>query len=184
MNRGETDMIFVLTGAVHSGKTTSLKLIIDKLRKENFWIDGYLNEVVLENQEINGYDLFDLGEKRSIPFIRREGEEDWERVGSYSLIPQGLSRAKGIILRGTKADILVVDEVGPLELAGKGVWPALEKFIFLPKPDFILVVRKNILQDFLELIDGQEVRIFDTDDTEFSGRMIQEVKRIATGGPF
>lgn len=177
-------MIFVLTGTVHSGKTTSLKRIIDELRKENFRIDGYLNEVILENQEIAGYDLFNLKEEKSIPFIRREGEEDWERVGSYFFIPQGLSRAKGIILRSRKTDILVVDEVGPLELDGKGIWPALEQVIFSPKPDFILVVRKSILEDFLELIERQEVRIFDTDDKGFSDRMIQEVKRIAMGGAF
>lgn len=177
-------MIFVLTGAVHSGKTTSLRRMIEELRKESIRIDGYLSEVVLENQEISGYDLLDLREEKLTPFIRREGEENWERVGSYSLIPQGLSRAKGIILRGTKADILVVDEVGPLELAGKGIWPALEKVLFLPKPDSILVVRKSILEDFLESIESHEVRIFDTDDTEFSERMIQEVKRIAMGGPF
>ncbi len=174
----------VLTGAVHSGKTTFLKRIIDELRKENLWIDGYLSEVVLENQEIIGYDLFDLGEKRSIPFIRIKGDKDWERVGSYSFIPRGLSWAKGIILRGRKADILVVDEVGPLELAGKGIWPALEKVLFLPKPIFILVVRKRIIEDFLELVGSQEVKIFDTDDTEFSERLIQEVKKIAKGGPF
>ncbi len=177
-------MIFVLTGAVHSGKTTSLKRMIEELRKESIVIDGYLSEVVLENQEIIGYDLFDLKEEKSIPFIHREGQEGWERVGSYSVIPQGLSRAKGIIFRGSKAGILVVDEVGPLELAGKGIWPALEKVLFLPKPDFILVVRKRIIEDFLELIGSQEVKIFDTDDTGFSERLIQEVKRIAVDGPF
>jgi len=177
-------MIFVLTGAVHSGKTTSLKRMIEELRKETIRIDGYLSEVVLENQEVAGYDLLDLREEKLIPFIRRKGKEDWERVGSYSFIPQGLSRAKGIILRGTKADILVVDEVGPLELAGKGIWLALEKILFLPKPDFILVVRKSILENFLGLIERQEAKIFDTDDMAFSERMIQEVKRIAMGGPF
>jgi len=176
-------MIFVLTGAVHSGKTTSLEKIIHNLGKENSRIDGYLSKALLENQEIIGYDLFDLREERSAPFIRRQGEEDWERVGSYSFNPQGLSRAKSIILRGTKADILVVDEVGPLELAGKGIWPALEKVLFLPKPHFILAVRKRILGDFIALIESQDVQIFDTDDVGFSERMIQEVKRIAICGP-
>lgn len=177
-------MIFVLTGDVHSGKTTSLKKMIEIWQKENVLIDGYLSRVVLENQDIIGYDLVDLKDERSIPFIRRKEEEGWERIGSYFFIPRGLSRAKGIILRGRKADILVVDEVGPLELTGKGIWPALEKIVFMPKPDFILVVRKSILEDFLGLVEGQEVRIFDADDTEFSERMIQEVKRIARGGSF
>ncbi len=171
-------MIFVLTGAVHSGKTTSLKLIIDKLRKENFRMDGYLSEVVLENQEIAGYDLFDLKEKKSIPFIRREGEEDGERIGIYFFVPQGLARAKEIILRSQGVDILAVDEVGPLELAGKGIWPALKQVIFLPKPDAILVVRKTIIEDFLELVGSQEVKIFDTEEKRVSERILEEIRSI------
>jgi len=45
-------MIFILTGPVHSGKTTFLKKVVNELKEQNFQIDGFLSEAVLKNQEI------------------------------------------------------------------------------------------------------------------------------------
>lgn len=112
-------MIFLLTGPIHSGKTTLLREAVQKLKGENLNVHGFLSEVILKNDRIIGYDLFDLKEEKAIPFIRREGEKEWEQIGSFYLIPKSLAEASKIILRSRDADLLVVDEVGPLELGEK-----------------------------------------------------------------
>jgi nucleoside-triphosphatase THEP1 len=154
-------MIFILTGPVHIGKTTLLERIVYELKKEKIDIDGFLSESVLENQEVIGYDLCDIKEEESIPFIRKEGERDWQRIGPFFFIPQGLARAKEIIFRGKENALLIVDEVGPLELGGKGLWPALKEVIFQPLKRSVLVVRANILEDFLAMLGKSEVKVFD-----------------------
>lgn len=153
-------VIHILTGPVHSGKTTLLKNTIPLLEGGNFGVDGYLSESVWKNDECLGYDLLDLKEQRSYPFITRKGKENWEKIGSYSFVPESLSRAKKIIYRASNSDLAVVDEVGPLELAGKGVWPALAKTLFFPRSDFILVMRETILKDFLFLLKKSEVLVY------------------------
>lgn len=170
-------MIFILTGPVHSGKTTLLKKVVWELKGQKYRIEGFLSEAVLKKEETVGYDLFDLKEEKSIPFIRKIGEKEWQKIGSYFFIPQGLAEAEKIILRGKEADILVVDEVGPLELSGKGFWPALKQVVFQPLTSFLFVMRINVLEGFLEMLGEGEVKIFNIKDKEIFPQIIEEIKR-------
>ena len=170
-------MIFLLTGPVHSGKTILLRNVVQELKKQESQIDGFLSEAVLENNKIIGYDLFDLKEEKSIPFIRKDGKDEWQRIGVYFFIPQSLAEAEKIILRGKNADILVVDELGPLELSGKGLWPALKQIIYNNLKNCLLVIRSNILENFLEKFGTIEVRVFDVRDEEIFSYMVKELNK-------
>lgn len=169
-------MIFILTGSVHSGKTTLLKKVVRDLKEKKYRIDGFLSETVWKKEEIVGYDLFDLKKERSIPLIRRTGEKEWQKIGSYFFIPQSLAEAEKIILRGKEADILVVDEVGPLELSGRGFWPALMQVVFQPLNSYILVIRKNIIKDFLAMLGKSDVKIYDIKNKDILAQLIEEIK--------
>jgi nucleoside-triphosphatase THEP1 len=169
-------MIFILTGPVHSGKTTLLKKLVRELREKKYRLEGFLSEAVWKKEETVGYDLFDLKRERSRPFIRKTGEKEWQKIGSYFFIPQGLAEAEKIILQGKEADILVVDEVGPLELSGKGFWPALKQVVFQPLTSFLFVMRINILEGFLAMLGRGEVKIFNIKNKEVFHRLIEEIK--------
>ncbi len=169
-------MIFILTGPVHSGKTTFLNKVIHVLKKKGVKIDGFLSKVVGKREETQGYDLFDLNEEKSIPYIRREGEKGWQKIGSFLFIPQGLADAEKIILRGKDSCILIIDEIGPLELEGKGLWPALKNVIFQPLTHYLFVVRTNILEDFLGVLGKSEVKVFNIKDRDAYPRLIKELK--------
>ena len=170
-------MIFILTGPVGSGKTTFLKRVIDKLKKQKIKMDGFLSEAIVRHQEKIGYNLMDLGEGKSFPFIRKSGHQDWQRIGPYFFIPEGLSRAKKIILRSKEAEILVVDEIGPLELSGKGLWDVLEQIIFPRFQKYLFVVRREILEDFLKMVGKIETKIFDIKEKDVFPRLLEEIKR-------
>ncbi len=154
-----------------------LKKLVRELKGQKYRIDGFLSEVASEKEETVGYDLFDLKEERSIPLIRRKGEKEWQKIGSYFFIPQSLAEAEKIILRGKEADILVVDEVGPLELSGKGFWPALKQVIFQPLAICLLVIRKNIIKDFLAILGKVEIKIFNIKDKEIFPQIIEGIRR-------
>ncbi len=168
-------MIFILTGPVHSGKTTLLKRTIQEFKRRKIVVHGFLSVAVFKGQERIGYDLFDLNEEKSIPFIRREGKKDWQKVGSYFFIPSGLEEAQRIISRSQNYDICVVDEIGPLELSGKGFWPALKPNLFPPLIPFLIAVRKSILQDFLSILEETDTRVFEMDEKDVYSRLIEEI---------
>ena len=169
-------MIFILTGPVDSGKTTFLKRVIEELKRQKVKMDGFLSEAIVKDQEKIGYDLVDLGDGKSVPFIRKSGRQDWQRIGPYFFIPEGLSRAKQIILRSREAEILVVDEIGPLELSGQGLWDVLEQVIFQRFQKYLFVLRKGILQDFLKMVGRIELKIFDIKEEDVLPRLLKEIK--------
>jgi len=154
-------MIFILTGPQHSGKTTLLMRTTNKLKKKKIPIEGFLSLAVTRRDSDSGYDLFDLTEEVSVPFIRRKGEKDWETIGLFYFIPQGLARAKKLIFRSSEDSILIIDEIGPLELKGRGLWPAVKEVIYSDWRIFLVVVRRSILADFLKILKGKKVQIFD-----------------------
>ena len=90
-------MILILTGPIHSGKTSLLKNVANKLKELNTPIDGFLSESIDKEGETLGYNLYELHSGLSIPYIRKAGERDWEKIGAFYFIPSGLERAKTII---------------------------------------------------------------------------------------
>mgnify|MGYP003932277747 CR=1 FL=1 len=147
-------MVYVLSGPVHAGKTTLLKKLISALKKNNIAVYGYLSLSLWEDQYLKGYDFYDLKSGNTFPFIRRKGHPEWEKIGSFFFRPTTLDKAKKIILNaGKKRGLCIVDEIGPLELSGKGVWPAVQKAL-AGKPshmDFLFVIREGLLDEFKEI---------------------------------
>lgn len=166
-------MIHILTGRVHSGKTTLLQDVTTQLKRQDITVAGFLSLYTKDKDEFVGYDLYDLERETRKSFIRKTGEKHWERIGPYFFIPESLDYAQNIIHRATNADICVVDELGPLELEGKGLWPALKGAINLPAPDYIFVVRKTILENWLRKMEHVPVKIFDISDKELCPKMVQ-----------
>jgi len=157
--------VFVLTGPVHSGKTTFLKGAAAFWDLAGFSVGGFLNDARFDVGRVMGYDLFDLRGGESVPFLRAEGGPDWQRVGGFSLVPGGLERAEGILARDIRADILVVDEVGPLELAGLGIWPALSAALSAGAK-CLCVVRMTILEEFRAKMGKRRIDVFRQGDPD------------------
>jgi nucleoside-triphosphatase THEP1 len=156
-------VITILTGPVGGGKTTFLERGLPSLLERHPRLDGYLSLRVLAGGDTAGYDLRDLRTAERIPLLRRCGEADGFRVGPYVLLPRGLAAAEEIIRRGAAADLLIVDEVGPLELAGGGVWPALiGEFAGRDRPALV-VVRETLVDDIRAALAGREMTVIRAD---------------------
>lgn len=160
----ESGDLYILTGAVHSGKTTFLRTIVAEARKSSTPVDGYLSPAAWEQGNRVGYDLLTLPEERLLPFMRTENRPDSQRVGPYYLVPETLSLAQDIIRSASSKSFVIVDEVGPLELAGRGVWSALEESLRRPPRKLVLTIREPLLEAFLTRIPCGPTDIFRADD--------------------
>ncbi|MHB8095319.1 MAG: nucleoside-triphosphatase [Candidatus Aminicenantales bacterium] len=152
----------ILTGPVHSGKTSLLKAAAGRWKSEGRRVGGFLNEMRREGAAIIGYDLLDLADESSVPFLRKEGGPTWEKAGSYLFVPGALGKARDILARDRAADLLVVDEVGPLELSGGGYWKDIRKALSSGTRS-LWVVRASILESLGAELEGCEIREFRVD---------------------
>lgn len=172
-------MIFILTGAVGSGKTTFLRSLAEELGSAGVSMDGFLSLRVMEGKETAGYDLFDIQKRRSSPFLRRMGCGDGQKVGAFCLLPEGLAQAENIILRSRTSDLLVVDEIGQLELEGKGLWPALKEALFDEQRSALLVIRRNLVAEYGRIFDPIPVKIFEENERADLAKSIIRMNEIS-----
>jgi len=170
-------IIDILTGQVQSGKTTLLQNIALELKRKGIGVGGFLNLSVYEKDQVVGYDLYDLKEEIKCPFLRKQGQRNWEKIGPYSFLPDTLERAKSIIFHVNKIDICFVDEIGPYELEGKGLWPALVAILEHPFPRFFLTVRTKLLNAVLERLGKNVDKIFDVADEDVHPRIIDHLEQ-------
>jgi nucleoside-triphosphatase THEP1 len=145
-------MIVVLSGPVHSGKTTLIQKSLSRWASRGLRFGGFLSITVQDGSGLAEYDFLGLKDGRRLPFLRRMGESGWEQIGPYYFVPQTLDLARSLILGADPDEVLIVDEVGPLELARGGLWPALRNVIFKPEFKTLLVAREEILEDLFQLL--------------------------------
>ena len=166
-------MIFVLTGPVHSGKTSLLRKLVREWSEQGIGLDGFLSLAVFENEAHIGYDLFDLMRKKRRPYLRKEGAANREKVGPFFFISEALEAAKKIILRWRRKNLLIIDEVGPLEIQGRGIWPALQSVLPDPALRCLLVVRRSALAEFRDRLKVVPFQVFDVEDRD-TPRLLRE----------
>jgi nucleoside-triphosphatase THEP1 len=159
-------MIFVLSGPVHGGKTTFLESSLARRAAHGLACGGFLSVATADANGAKGYDLIEIQTGRRHVFLRREGGPDAERTGPFFFVPETLGLARTIIREAAPGELLIVDEVGPLELRGGGLWPALLETVGRPGRNILLVVREEILEDVVAALGPGAPLIFDVRDPD------------------
>jgi len=131
-------VITVVTGDRGEGKTTWLKTRIEELKGASIKVEGFIAEGIqtAEGERV-GYRIVNITTGESSDFCMKEGPDEWERVGRFRIRPEGLADGYRWMDADTiaGAGLLVIDELGPLELAGKGWAPLIERILKeQPKP--------------------------------------------------
>lgn len=145
-------MTILITGKINGGKTSRMLA----LSKEQPCGDGFISPKVFSEGVFIGYDIQHLSTGETYPFIRRKDSIPavWDEAfiyGAYSFSQKALERAEGIIDKAisNKNFPLYIDEIGPVELAGRGFATLLERAL-KAGCDLCLAVRESCLDDVVQ----------------------------------
>lgn len=153
----------ILSGKIGAGKTRAAEHLVTALKESGFAVGGVLSPRIVEDDETVGYTVRDLATDEERPFAALT--PPGVRVGKFFIAEEGLAFACGAIERAAKhAQVVFVDEVGWLELAGGGLAPAVRVLlrsagcpILLVRSVFVDVVARTFaITRFKELPVGQE----------------------------
>jgi molybdopterin-guanine dinucleotide biosynthesis protein A len=143
----------LVVGEPGSGKTSWCREYIDGRRESGSSVGGILCPAIHKQKQRVGSNALDLLTGQEVPFARLSRHRSFkgeEKVGDYTISRRGISFARGAIKRAveSKCDLVVIDEVGPLELGGKGLMPAVE--LALASAVNALIVVRSSLREALQ----------------------------------
>ena len=149
-------MLFILTGGIRTGKTTWLKARVRELEAEGVPVRGVLAPGVWRDGEKVGIENVLLPSRERV-LLATPAEDGCSTGLGWEFDAAALARVNAHLV-GLAADsgdaqpgLLVIDEVGPLELRrGAGLTAALELLSGGPKPAWphaLVVVRSALAEE-------------------------------------
>jgi len=152
--------IHILTGPVKSGKTTRLIAWI----RYHEHCAGILAPVIDEKKY-----LYSIHHEQELPLEGDSGTPGQKRIdiGRYSFLLSSFEWARKELLTALNLNPrwFIIDEIGPLELAGKGLEPAvstiLNKFERAKDHQLILVIRETLLEQVVSHYQLEEKYLID-----------------------
>jgi nucleoside-triphosphatase THEP1 len=144
--------LILWTGPKHSGKTTAATRLVDRLRAEGLTVAGILAPSVRRGGELVGFDVVDLSTGRRAPLLRRARPGSEAHVGIFAFRDEGLRLGRAALDERATVDahLVIIDEFGPLELAGGGWRPAVDALIAQGHAPLMLIVRERLLERVAE----------------------------------
>ncbi len=148
-------MIYIISGEIDQGKTREMISIYQQQQTKQG--DGFVSKKIFpDDTDFTGYEIVRLSnnEKMSLAYRSQYVPPGWDEI--YSCGPFHFSKAAVTFAEGIIDDIIArdinpvfIDEIGPLELAGKGFTPLLEKILKTQK-DVYITVRNHCVEDVLK----------------------------------
>lgn len=141
-------MIIIITGDIGVGKTTVCQKFIDLARSRRYQCAGVITykradgDIIIEDVQ--------TGETRE--FASTQQIYTGPRTAKYCFNPEAIDFGIQAIDKGSDSDIVLIDELGILELNGQGFSQVPEQINKRQFKKCLVVIRKQLLQDFLSLL--------------------------------
>lgn len=171
--------VFLITGEVGQGKTTQVKKIIESLGMQNILTGGIYSDRIIVDGVTAGYDVVDIETGYREPFLRRTPGGVPGEIGQYDILPQGIKTGLATLSRAVtnKTQVVIVDEVGKLELSDKG-WSEKIPGLIDTVPMLILVVRNSFADRVVSKWNIEDYRILPVTDElhiELTGTIVSHL---------
>jgi nucleoside-triphosphatase THEP1 len=139
--------IILVTGPKFSGKSSFIERLAKELHDAGLEPAGYFQRGLFdENGRKTGYQLVSIHDATTLPLAHRESpNSQW--VFNDGAFRTAADKAP------SNCDVFVLDEVGPLELSGKGHASLLAKVCDVSVP-LVLVVREELSNEFETMLPG------------------------------
>jgi len=156
--------VIVLTGRPGSGKTTALERVIESLVGRGCDVAGLIQPGLFRGGVKVGFRIRDLQTGEEAPLARRTSRDSGQHGTGFQFEEAGLNLARKALASVPDGAILAVDELGPVELRGKGHMPALRQALASRPPKvLILVVRRHLVPALLAALSATEAYVVDVE---------------------
>lgn len=124
-----------ITGPPRTGKTTVLLGVAEELRARNYTLGGMISQEIREKGSRVGFEVRDYAAGRT-GWLAHIRQPTGPRVGKYRVNLDNLRSIGSAAIDKAleETDILLIDEIGPMELLSESFREAVQKAISSSKP--------------------------------------------------
>ena len=160
--RGRT---VVVTGSTGSGKTPLVLTVAQELRASGFQVAGFIQPAIVEGGAKIGFSIRDLATGETADLARRVDEGSGRFGTSFTFFDSGFELGNRALTGIDPGSVLIIDELGPVELRGGGHWPAVDRAVRSTMvAGLVVVVRRTLVPALVEALDATDVVIVDLEE--------------------
>jgi len=143
-----SSQIFLLTGDLESGKTSLCQEIAHLANLSGSKVSGLISPGVFSAGSKTAIDVQDLstGERHRLAVLKNKMETNLD-TKRWSFFTEAVNWGNQALQKTTTCDLLIIDELGPLEFDRRQGW--VEAFELIDRKDFqaaLLVIRPSLIQ--------------------------------------
>jgi nucleoside-triphosphatase THEP1 len=150
--------IVIYSDAIQTGKTTRVLAWVND--KQNVY--GILTPDVANKRR-----LYNIADKQLLAFEAiDQTTEDTEEIGKFIFLRSAFEQAKNILKSALpqKADWLIIDEIGKLEMQNKGLEPDLSNILDdiseqSPQTKILMIIRDTLLEVAVQKYNLQKAEV-------------------------
>lgn len=159
----EKPPVLIVTGDIQQGKTTLLESIIQDLKGQDIQPYGFFSEAERMGNEAQGYRLVSISDNKARTLCSIFPKRDSVRCGRFYFDPEALEFGIELLNNAAKANagLIVIDEIGPLELDGQGWAPAMDNLCNDSAIPMVWVVRRSMVEKAVRKWDVGRVSVID-----------------------
>ena len=153
----------IITGPRDAGKTRLAASLASRFREEGLRVGGIISEAAMENGVKVGYSYQDISTGHRAEYARKKPDPVAPGTRAFDFSDAGLGFGSAAIRSaiGAGADAVIVDEIGPLEMGGAGLWPAVRDALRVFGGHILFTVRPSLVEELRARVEpfAQSVRI-------------------------
>jgi len=138
--------LILWTGPKHSGKTTAAGVLVDKVKKQGFAVAGLLAPAIYSGGALLGFEVVDLKTNSTASLAEKNLDENGKGAFGFDRAGLNLGSDALSIDKAGCAELIVVDEFGPLELKGRMWRKNVDELLSSTDAVILLVVRDELIE--------------------------------------
>lgn len=151
-----------ITGPPGAGKTPLAERVSAELAARGGTVVGFVQPAIVEDAVKVGFLIKDLASGESAELARRVEPGRGVAGTAFEFSPDGLDLARRAVDRATDGCVLIVDELGPVELRGGGHWPAIRRAVSdIALGGLVVAVRRTLVPASIEALDAADAVVVD-----------------------
>ncbi|MHC1737692.1 MAG: nucleoside-triphosphatase [Ignavibacteriaceae bacterium] len=143
--------IIIFSGEINSGKTSRVEKLITLLGERNAKASGVYSKGIYEGDDKTGYELISIqtGEREEFA-MNKQTEKYTLNQGRYWFDRGVFAKWNKQLEEEVNRGVIIIDEVGPLELKEGGFHPAVKYLVENHREKLILITRKRLIERMIE----------------------------------